>query len=229
MEIQVEGIPVTVEKKKIKNMYLRVLPPDGRVSVSAPRTMKNEFIQAFVLTKISWIKKQQMKLHNQLEQPQTVQRQYASGETVCLWGRNYKLEVVPSDTRRRITIVGERLIFEEPDDSTVTQSAAYFNEWYRSQLKQAIPGLISKWQTVIPVEVREWGVKNMKTRWGTCNVGAGRIWLNLQLAKKKPECLEYVVVHEMTHLLEASHNARFWGLMDRFLPDWKVRKDELNE
>lgn len=221
----VNNIEIEVQKKKIKNLHLSVLPPNGRVRVSAPQTMNEEAIRVFVITKIGWIKQQQEKFINQ---PRQSEREYVSGESVYLWGRRYRLEVVYSNTRNDIKISGDRLILQVRETSTVDQRANVLNTWYRDNLKKEIPKLLEKWQRITGVSVNDWGVKNMKTKWGTCNVEDKRIWLNLQLAKKYPQCLEYVIVHELIHLLEKKHNSIFIGYMDSYLPNWRITKDELN-
>lgn len=225
LEIKIQGIPITVEKKKIKNLYLKVVPPDGKVVISAPKRMSQKVIEDFAASKINWIQEKRKKYE---KQPQETQLQYISGENIYLWGRSYPLELRYSNVCNKVMLFEERIVIQVPMDSTSEQRERCLNEWYRIQLKERIPLLIAKWENMIGVQVQDWGVKNMKTRWGTCNTSAKRIWLNLQLAKKKPECLEYVVVHEMTHLLERNHNQRFYGFMDKFLPEWRSIKDELN-
>jgi predicted metal-dependent hydrolase len=224
--LTINNIEIEVQKKKIKNLHLSVLPPQGRVRISAPQNMNDEAVRMFAITKISWIKKQQDKFRNQARQ---CKRQYVSGESVYLWGKRYRLDVIYSNVRNDITIKGDRLILQVREASTVEQRANVLNAWYREHIKREIPNLLDKWQKIIGVTALDWGVKNMKTRWGTCNVKDKRIWLNLQLAKKYPQCLEYVVVHELVHLLEKNHNKIFIAYMDKFLPDWRTTKEELNE
>lgn len=221
----IEGIEIEVQKKKIKNIYLRVTAPQGRVQVSVPKNMKDEAVKMFVISKISWVKKHQDKYKNQTKECKC---EYTSGESVYLWGRKYILEVVYSNRNNDIKIYRDRLILQVRESSTTKQREKVLNEWYRENIKVAIPKLLEKWQKIIGVTAREWSVKNMKTRWGTCNVRDKRIWLNLQLSKKQPKCLEYVVVHELVHLLEKSHNSIFTGYMDKFLPNWRTIKKELN-
>ncbi|WP_186429474.1 M48 family metallopeptidase [Clostridium sp. BSD9I1] len=228
MEILIiNDIEIQLEKKKIKNIYLRVTAPQGKVQVSAPKNIDNEAIKKFVISKISWIKKHQDK-YKYKNQPKQCIREYVSGESVYLWGRKYVLEVGYLNKNNDIKINGDKLILQVRENSTVEQREKALNEWYRENIKSEIPKLLEKWQKIIGVTAEEWGVKNMKTRWGTCNVRDKRIWLNLQLAKKPPKCLEYVVVHELVHLLEKSHNNIFVGYMDKFLPSWRAIKKELN-
>jgi len=223
--LRINNIEIEVQKKKIKNLHLVVLPPFGRVRVSAPQDMNEDTIRMFVITQISWIRKQQEKFKNQ---PRQSEREYVSGESVYLWGKRYRLEVVYSNQCNDVQVKGERVILQVREASTTNQRANILNAWYREHIKKEIPPLLEKWQTMIGVEISDWGVKNMKTRWGSCNAKVKRIWLNLQLAKKYPQCLEYVVVHELVHLLEKKHNKVFVAYMDQFLSDWRTTKDELN-
>lgn len=219
------NIEIEIQKKNIKNLHLAVLPPLGRVRVSAPENMNEDAIRMFIITKITWIKKQQEKFKNQ---PRQSEREYVSGESVYLWGKRYRLEVVYSNRCNDVQTKGERLLLQVREASTTEQRANILNAWYREHLKREIPPLLEKWQKVIGVTIDDWGIKNMKTRWGTCNVKARRVWLNLQLAKKHSPCLEYVVVHELVHMLEEKHNKAFVVYMDQFLPAWRTIKDELN-
>lgn len=223
--LTISNIEIEIQKKNIKNLHLSVLPPQGKVRVSAPKNMNNQAIRTFVITKIGWIRQQQDKFKNQ---PRQYEREYVSGESVYLWGQRYRLEVVYSNVCNEIKLNGDRLIFQVREASTVKQRAKVINDWYRENLKKAIPQLLEKWEKIIGVIDNDCRVKNMKTRWGTCNVKDKRIWLNLQLAKKYPRCLEYVIVHELVHLLEKKHNKIFIDYMDYFLPNWRITKEELN-
>lgn len=221
----ISNIEIEVQKKKIRNLHLSVMPPQGRVRISAPQNMNEDAIRMFAISKISWIRKQQEKFKNQ---PRQSEREYVSGESVYLWGKRYRLEVIYSNVRNDLQIKGERLILQVREASTTAQRENILNAWYREHIKKEIPSLLEKWQKIIGVAASDWGIKNMKTRWGTCNVKDKRIWLNLQLAKKHPQCLEYVVVHELVHLLEKNHTKAFIAHMDSFLPDWRTTKEELN-
>ncbi|RDU23425.1 M48 family metallopeptidase [Anaerosacchariphilus polymeriproducens] len=222
-KIIVEGIPLFIEKKRIKNLYLKVKAPDGQVQISAPYLMPESEIKKFVQIKLSWIEEKQ-KEFQKLELP--IEHQYISGETIYLWGRDYELEVI-SYHRNHVKIEGDKLILRVKDSSTLKQREKVLLKWYREQMKFYIPIFIRKWENTMKVKVDDWGVKNMKTRWGTCNIRDRRIWLNLQLAKRPIQCLEYVVVHEMVHLLERKHNDKFVAYMDKFLPEWKEYKRNL--
>lgn len=223
----INDIEIELTKKNIKNLYLSVHPPDGRVKISAPYRMNMDSIRLFVISKIAWIKRQQSKFKNQERQPE---REYVSGESHYFLGQRYLLNVIYTNKRKQgVEIRNKRYI-----DLYVRENAPkhirerVMIEWYRKQLKELIPPLIAKWEPIIGVKVKEFGVKRMKTCWGTCNPKAKRIWINLELAKKSPTCLEYVVVHEMVHLLERHHNERFKAYMDKFIPNWRAVKAELN-
>ncbi len=224
-KIVINDIEIEIYKKKIKNLRLSVSPPHGRVRVSAPLHMSQDTIQRFVLTKIPWIQKHRDRFKNLPCRPE---HKYRSGESIYLWGKRYMLEVLHSNVRNDIRLEGDRLILQVREASTLKQRENVLNSWYRRQIKREIPLLLEKWQRIIGVNASDWGVKNMKTRWGTCNVKDKRIWLNLQLAKRHPQFLEYVVVHELVHLLERNHSKAFAAHMDTFLPDWRGIRDELN-
>jgi len=223
--MNVSGIEIEVIKKDIKNMHLNVMPPSGRVRISAPYGTSDDAINLFAVKKISWIKKQVEKYKNQERQ---TEREYVTGESHYLWGRRYKLEVRYSNKGNNIEIKGNKMILTVREKSTRQQRENFVNEWYRSELKAKLPPLIKKWEEVIGVKANTVGVKNMRTRWGTCNDKDKRIWINLQLAKKPVYCLEYIVVHELVHLLEKNHTPAFIEYMDTFIPNWRVIKDELN-
>lgn len=223
--IEINEIKINIEKRHIKNLNLYVKPPNGDVFVSAPHNLSNENIRAFLVSKIPWIRKQQLKYQTQERQ---TKREYVTGESIYVWGRRYNLDVVYSNKENGISFIANKMILQVREASTAEQRENYLNEWYREQLKKAIPAIAEKYEGIMGVHANEWKTKNMRTRWGTCNVKAKRIWLNLQLAKKNPQCLEYVVVHELCHLLEKSHNAVFKAYMDKYYPNWRVVKDELN-
>lgn len=226
-KIIINDIEIELTKKNIKNLHLSVHPPDGRVKISAPYRMNMDSIRLFVISKISWIKRQQSKFKNQERQPE---REYVSGESHYFLGQRYLLNVIYTNKRKQGVEVRNKkyidLYVRENAPKHIRERVMI--EWYRKQLKELIPPLIAKWEPIIGVKVKEFGVKRMKTCWGTCNTKAKRIWINLELAKKSPTCLEYVVVHEMVHLLERHHNERFKAYMDKFIPNWRAVKAELN-
>lgn len=223
--ITVAGIEIEVIKKKIKNLHLSVLPPEGHVRITAPLTANDEAIRLFAVTKIGWVKRQIEKF---IGQPRQTEREYVSGESHYVWGRRYKLEIRHTKTANDVQIKANKLILTVRETSTQQQRENVMTEWYRAQLKSKIPELFEKWEARIGVKANEVGVKNMRTKWGTCNTKDKRVWINLQLAKKPVECLEYVVVHELVHLLEKNHTPVFVEYMDKYLPDWRVTKEELN-
>lgn len=223
--MEISGVKIEVIKKKIKNIHLSVLPPLGRVRISAPIGTKDETIKLFAIKKIGWIKKQIQKFESQ---PRQSEREYVSGESHYLWGRRYKLELKYTKKANKVETKGSKLVLTVREASTQEQREKIMNEWYRAELKAKLPALIEKWEKIIGVNINDFGVKNMRTKWGTCNVKDKRIWINLQLAKKPVACLEYIVVHELVHLLEKNHTSVFIEYMDKFLPGWRVTKDELN-
>jgi predicted metal-dependent hydrolase len=212
-------------RKPIKNLHLGVYPPDGQVRVSAPEHLTDDNIRMAIASRLSWIKKQQAKFQNQ---PRQSEREMVSGESHYVFGKRYRLEVIERRGRHEIRLKNHSILqlFVNPGTSTANRKRV-LTEWYRQQLKDRIPDLLNKWEEVIGKPALVWGVKRMKTKWGSCNITQQRIWLNLELAKKPPECLEYVVVHEMTHLLERHHGDRFKSLMDRYLPQWRQYRDVL--
>lgn len=225
--ITISDIQVQVVRKPIKNLHLGVYPPDGRVRVSAPQHLSDENVRLAVISKLAWIRKKQAHFQSQ---PRQSRREMVSGESHYFFGRRFRLEVVERAGRHEVEIKNNEwlTLYVNPGTTRANRKKALY-EWYRAAMKERVPQLIAKWEPVIGEEVAEWGVKRMKTRWGSCNIGARRIWLNLELAKKPPECLEYIVVHEMVHFLERYHNDNFRAYMDRFLPQWRVYRDLLNQ
>ena len=222
MQIQIADISVEIVKKKIKNMHLSVLPPDGKVRVSAPLSMSDDAIAMFVRTKLGWIRKQQAKFE---AQPRQSEREYVSGETLYVWGRQYFLQVEHSYKGNALVLDGNKAILTVRKESTAKQREAFVNEWYRSLLKAEVEKYLPKWEKITGLYCSSWQSKYMTTRWGTCNTNTRKIWLNLQLAKKPVECLEYVILHELVHLVEKGHGERFVALMDKFMSNWReVRK-----
>jgi len=222
--MRIEDIEIEVIKKSIKNMYISVYKPDGWVRITAPKRIKDEDIWNFAVSKLGWIKKQRAKYQNIEIQPQ---KEYVTGEKHYFQGRAYLLNVIYTNKKQKVEIHNNQMDLHIREDSTREQREKVMIEWYRSKLKEEIPKLIDKWEQVMGVKVNSFGVKLMKTKWGTCNTAAKRIWINLELAKKNPKCLEYIVVHEMVHLLERYHNKRFYAFMDQYLPDWKEIREEL--
>ena len=224
--LQIGTLTLQLHRKAIKNLHISVLPPDGQVRVSAPEKMTETTIRMAVISRIPWIKKQQLAFANQ---PRQSDREMVSGECHYLWGRPYRLDVHERVGRHEVKIAGSHKLhlFVNPDTSLVNRHRV-LTAFYRRELKARIEKLVADWQPRVGVELTRWDVKKMKTKWGSCNTQAKRIWLNLELAKKPPECLEYIVVHELVHLLERNHNDRFRSHMDRLMPNWRERRDLLN-
>lgn len=225
--ITVSGLAVDVVRKDIKNLHLGVYPPAGRVRVAAPLALSDDAVRLAVIDKLGWIKRQKRLFS---KQPRQSPREMVSGESHYFMGRRFRLRVHDHGGPARVTIRGLRMIelFVRPG-TTREQREAALARWYRDQLKALIPSLLKKWQPILHVKVRDWGIKKMKTKWGSCSIEARRIWINLELAKKPLRCLEYIVVHEMVHLLERNHGDRFTALMGRYLPDWASRRAELQQ
>lgn len=226
----IRGIEVLVLRKKIKNLHLNVLPPDGTVRVSAPLSMNDDAIHNFLATRLSWIKKQQAKFKGQERQ---TPRKYMSGESHYFLGKRYLLEVLQYDDSKpkkpRVEIVNKKkIVLSVRPGSNSKKREHVLQNWYRKKLREILSPMIKKWQEGIGVEANFWGIRKMKTKWGSCNEKTKRMWFNLELIKKPESCVEYVVVHELLHLLERTHNNRFVQLMDQYLPRWRTTKDELN-
>ena len=225
--IEVSGIRVEVVRKPIKNLHLSVHPPEGRVRVSAPQRIDEKAVSLAVASRLAWIRRHQQRF---ADQPRQSKREMVSGESHYFRGRRYRLRVTEHNGPNRVSVNGtsELKMWVRPG-TDVDKREQLLNDWYRRYMKELLPDLISHWQPVVGVQAADWGVKKMKTRWGSCNTQDRRIWLNLELAKKPPQCLEYVLVHEMVHLLERHHNDRFRILMDKFMPQWRLHRDELNQ
>ena len=225
-QIFVSDLVVNIDRKEIKNLHIGVYPPDGRVRVATPMRVSDDAVRLAVISRLTWIRRQQRKFAQQERQSQ---REYVTGESHYFRGNRYLLNVVfQAGTPKAVIRNKTKLdLFVRPG-SDVSQREKVLINWYRRQLKEDIPPLIDKWEQIIGVYTADWGVKRMKTKWGSCNIEARRIWLNLELVKKPRRCLEYIVVHELVHLLERHHNDRFTALMDKFLPDWRLLRDELN-
>ena len=228
-KIRVGDEEVDVQRKRIKHLYLGVNRSDGKITVSAPLRVSDAALAAFVLSKQNWISRQRARLRALQSRSAHAEPQYVAGESHWFRGASLQLNVIDDVSSPRIVVRDNRYLdlFIHPHASR-DQRYKRVTEWYRQELNRLVPPLIAKWQPVMNVNVKEWRIKQMKTRWGSCNISAQRIWLNLELVKKPAVCLEYVVVHEMVHLLESSHNARFKAYMDRFMPRWREHKHLLN-
>jgi predicted metal-dependent hydrolase len=221
--LELDGIVIEILRKPIKNMTLRIYPPDGRVAISAPLKLRLDLIKKQLEAKRDWIHKQRARLIAQA----IPLANYESGEQHYFMGKNYALLIHQATKRTQVILEDETMHCFIKADLTLAEKETVLEKWYRQRMKEQIPALIAKWEPIIGVSVNSWGIKVMKTRWGSCNPSKKRIWLNLNLIKKPLACLEYVLVHEMVHILEASHNKRFYAFMDEFLPQWRSIKTEL--
>lgn len=223
--ITVRGINIDVIYKDIKNLHIGVYPPVGRVRVAAPRRLDEEQIRLAVIQRLPWIKRQRQQLQEAARQSP---REMITGESHYVWGKRHRLKIIERPGRAHVEVDGDRLLMYVPAGTDTEARTRLLQGWQRKQMRLAVPPLIARWEPVVGREVPRWSVRRMKTKWGSCNRETGHIWFNLELTKKHPLCLEYIVVHEMTHLLERNHGQRFTDLMDKFMPDWRNRRDELN-
>lgn len=226
-QITVSNITIDVVRKNIKNLHLAVYPPTGRIRIATPLNIDDEAVRLFAISKLGWIRKHCKSFESQARE---TKREYVSGESHYCEGNRYLLNVIYHQATPKVVIRNKKYIDLYVRTGSITeQRKRVMTKWYRQRLKEKIPALIEKWQTLIGVQVNAWEVKQMKTRWGTCRREAKRIWLNLELAKKPAHCLEYIIVHELVHLLERHHNDRFIALMDKFMPQWRFYQNELNQ
>ncbi|MFA4911373.1 MAG: SprT family zinc-dependent metalloprotease [Desulfobacteria bacterium] len=224
-QIMLGDICIDVVHKDIKNVHLSVYPPTGRVRISAPHIMNLETVRIFAISKLGWIRKHQGKF---LKQEREAPREYINRESHYYLGGRFLFKVIEHNASPKVAIKHETLEMYIRPNTGLEKRKEILDEWYRQRLKEIVPGFIAQYEKTMQIEVAEFAIKKMKTRWGSCNIKAKRIWLNLELAKKPKECIEYIVVHEMTHLLERYHNERFTAYVDKFLPKWRFYKAELN-
>ena len=225
LQIELGDIAVDVILKDIKNVHLSVYPPTGRVRISAPKRMSIDTIRVFAISKLDWIRQQQTKLQGQERE---TPREYLDRESHYVWGKRYLLKVSESDERPLIELKHSSLLLRVRPRTDEQKKQALVEAWYRERLKEAVPPLLARWQPLLGVAVQRFFVRRMKTMWGSCNHKARTIRLNTELAKKPTQCLEYIVVHELVHLIEPTHNVRFVALMDRFIPKWQFHRQVLN-
>ena len=224
--LTVAGIDVDVVYKDIKNLHIGVYPPMGRVRVAAPKHLDDDQVRLAVVHRLPWIKKHQQQLRS--AQRQSV-REMVTGESHYVWGSRYRLKIIERRGRAQVELDGKRLLLYVPEGTDADHRRTLLDRWYRAQLTQSVPDVIKRWEPKIGVTVPKWTIRRMKTKWGSCNRETGHIWLNLELAKKHPSWLDYVVLHEVVHLRERGHGWRFVELMDRHMPDWKARREGLNQ
>jgi len=226
-QIAISDITIDVIRKDILNIHLAVYPPLGRVRLAAPLNVSDDAIRLFAVSKLAWIKRNQRKFEGQ---ERIAPREFKNRESHYFRGQRYLMNIIEVDAPPKVILKNKTYIdlYVRPRTPT-DKRLEVMNEWYRVQLKNQIPGLIAKWEEKMNIKVSEWQVKQMKTKWGSCNIEAKRLWINLELAKKPEHCLEYIIVHEMVHLLERHHNDRFHYLLETYLPNWKQLKTELNQ
>lgn len=223
--LQLGEIEVDVVKKDIKNIHLSVYPPTGRVKISAPMRMNLNTIRVYAISKLTWIRQQQGKVNAQeRESP----REFLNRESHYVWGQRYLLELLEKDAPSRIDLQHSQLILQVRPSTPPSRRQEILDEWYREQIKAALPPLLAKWQPRLGVHPNHIYIQRMKTKWGSCSPSTRNIRLNTDLARKPKECLEYILVHELAHLIEPTHNERFTTLMDRTLPNWRTHRETLN-
>lgn len=225
-KIIINDLIIDVVQKKIKNLHLSVYPPNGTVKVAAPEQMDIDSIRIYIISKLDWIKKQQARF---VEQERITTRDYINRESHYYLGKRYLLNIIESDQPHRVEIKYRKLNLYVSYNSSKEKRREILECWYRKSLREIAKKLIQKWEIAMHIKVDSFHIKKMKTMWGACNIEAKRIWVNLELAQKDISCIEYIVVHEMVHLLERNHNQNFTAYMNRFLPEWKVLRDTLNK
>lgn len=219
------GLRAEVTRKAIKHVHLSVLPPAGKVRVAAPQSMPLETIRLFVVSKLGWIRSQQRKLQ---AQERETPREFLNKESHYVWGKRYLLEIRHADVAPAVSLSPRKLHLQVRPGADQARCEEVLDAWYRQQMRDAVPALLDKWQPLLGVQAKRVFVQRMKTKWGSCTPESGHIRLNTDLAKKPPECLEYIVVHELVHLLEPTHSERFVALMDRYVPHWQHLRRQLN-
>ena len=225
--IEVASTPVEVVRKHVKNLHIGVYPPSGRVRIAAPLHFDDDMLRMAVISRLPWIRRKQAEFRQQDRQSQ---REFVSGESHYFEGTRYRLDVLEHDGKQGVCLPNRTIMELRVRPGTGREKREeILDRWYRQQLRARVPALLEKWEPKLGVQACEVRIKKMKTRWGTCNSEVGRIWLNLELAKKSLACTEYIVVHELAHLIERSHNGRFRDLMDHALPQWSLHRDQLNQ
>lgn len=225
VRLNLSDVSMEVERKPIKHLHLSVFPPDGRVRIAAPERMTMDAIRLFAISKLSWIRRQQQKLQSQ---PREVPREYLERESHYVWGRRYLLNVVERDAAPSVELKHRKLVLRVRPGAGHERRKEVVDEWYRNTLRMAVEPLLEKWEPILKVRVKQVFVQRMRTKWGSCNSKARHVRLNTELVKKLPECLEYVLVHEMAHIRCPTHGARFVALMDDVLPQWRDLREALN-
>lgn len=225
MQFKLGDIAVDVVQKDIKNLHLSVHPPAGKVRISAPLRMDLGTIRVFAITKLAWIKSQQKKLR---EQQRETPREYLDRESHYVWGKRYLLKIVEKDVAPTVELKHNKMILQLRPAASHEKRQEILDAWYRDQLRDVVPALVAKWEGVVGVKAAKFYLQKMKTKWGSCSIGPKNIRINTELAKKPLQCLEYIVAHELTHLLERNHNDKFIALMDAHMPQWRQYREMLN-
>jgi hypothetical protein len=224
--LTIRGINVDVIYKDIKNLHIGVYPPLGRVRVAAPERLDDDQVRLAIIQRLPWIKRQREQLK---AAPRQTAREMVTGESHYVWGVRRRLKVVERSGRTHLEIDGNRLVLYTPETTSLEHRRDALDKWQRQLMREALPDLIAGWETKLEVSVPRWTIRRMKTKWGSCNRETRHLWFNVELAKKHPDCLDYIVLHEMTHYFERNHGERFTKLMDRHMPDWRTRRDVLNK
>lgn len=223
--IELGDVLVTLTRKDVKHVHLTVHPPTGRVTLVTPNLTRTEVARAYVISKLAWIRNQRIKLEAQARE---APRQFVERESHYLWGRRYLLSITEADDKPSVKLGHRRLTLQVRPGSSPEKRAAVVHEWHKSLMHSVVPDLVAKWGDKLGVEASGYFLQRMKTKWGSCNPARRHIRLNTELVKKPKDLLEYVVVHEMAHLLEPSHNDRFQAILDRHWPQWRESRAELN-
>lgn len=225
-QMLIAGIPVEVVRKQIKHLHVGVYPPAGHVRIAAPLRLADEALRIAVISRLGWIRRRQAAFEQQARE---TRREFVSGESHYFQGRRYRLDVIEREGPSTIALRNNKVMsMYVPPGTETPMRAQLLDTWYRTQLRAQLPSLLTKWLPRIGVPLQVVRLRKMKTLWGSCNAESGRIWLNIELAKKDTTCLEFILVHELVHLLERHHNDRFLATMDRLLPNWRHHRDELN-
>jgi predicted metal-dependent hydrolase len=224
--IIVGNIEIELTFKNIKNIHLSVHPPIGNVTVSAPLHVDKDIVRVFLIGKLGWIRNERTKF---LNQPREAKKLFITRESHHFFGKRYLLNSVENSLSTKVILKHNKIDLVTPPNSSIEYKQKVFYNWYRRELRKVLGEMISHWESRMNVKSESFGIRKMKTKWGSCNSTDGKIWFNIELAKKPTECIEYIVVHELVHLLERNHNKRFVLLMNQYLPDWKERKKQLNE
>jgi predicted metal-dependent hydrolase len=224
--IQIGGLSILVTKKDIKHVHLSVHPPDGRVTLTAPKATRPDVARAYAISKLGWIREQQKKLENQARE---TPRRFIERESHYLWGRRFLMTIVHRESKPFVSLDHKRITLTVRPGSGAVKRADVIHEWHKALLHEAVPPLIKKWERKLKVRVAGYFLQRMKTKWGSCNHRTGHIRLNTELVKKPKDLLEYIIVHEMAHLLAPTHSDLFIGILDEHYPSWREARAELNE